>query len=815
MKFITIVSFLIFYLTSPLLSSNFQYIGDLQNYQQNGNTINFTCSNARVDITILGDGIVRVRMIRQDTDGKDFSYSILRLQADPVKFSLNEDEDNLEIKTSHLKIMVRKSPFRVNFFDLTNQLICKDDDSFGMGWNGSQVFCWKELHNEPFYGLGEKTKGLNKRGNFFTMWNSDIPAYTTTQDPLYQSHPFFISMHNGIGFGIFFDNSYRTFFNFGAGNDRFYYFGAEDGTLDYYFIYGPELKTVLRRYGKVVGTMPLPPKWSLGYQQCRWSYYPESEVMKLAQTFRDKQIPCDVIYLDIHYMDEYRVFTWHRERFPDPAKMIRKLKDMGFKVVVIIDPGIKVDPGYQVYQSGINGDHFCKYPDGTLYKGQVWPGWCHFPDFSKSDTRLWWGNLYRGLIDDGIAGFWNDMNEPATWGGTFPDNVMFNFEGKTADHLKMHNLYGFLMARSTYEGVKKLRPDERPFVLTRAGFAGVQRYAAVWTGDNVASWEHLKLSINMCLGLSMSGVAFCGPDIGGFMGAPTPELFTRWIQLGVFMPFFRTHTHLGSPDQEPWSYGEWHEEINKKFIRLRYELLPYLYNAFYQSSINNTPILKPMILDFQNDPRTMWMDDQFMVGEKLLVAPVYQENQNARKVYLPSGTWYDFWTDEKISGPIDKLVDAPLHKIPIFVRAGSLLPMQKPVNYVEENPLAPLLLHLYPGKSIVDSLYEDDGYSFDYQKGEFCFTHFSGSTTDKVIKLTIHDRIGSYKPLRHSLIAIIHDVQELPQSVKLNHRSLSLIDNLMKLKEDHQEGYYFDTDRKILYVKFADSGKELGLDIVK
>ena len=800
-------------IVAKVYSSGYQFIGDITSYTQKQNIINIQCTNASVQIIILANDLFRIRMTSGEEFPNDQSYSVLPIQKSTKLFPIEDQGDKIKISTSELTLVIQKSPCRLEFYDSKGNLVCKDHDSYGMGWNGSEVCCWKELHDESFYGLGEKTRGLNKRNNVYTMWNSDYPGYIPTQDPLYQSHPFFLSLYQDLGFGIYFDNSYRTNFNLGAGTDQFYSFGSEAGEMDYYFIYGPQLKKVLKRYGELVGTMPLPPKWSLGYQQCRWSYYPESEVKALANTFRAKQIPCDVLYLDIHYMDGYRVFTWHPQWFEQPKKMLDELKGKEFKIAVIIDPGIKVDSNYFAYQEGIKGDHFCIFPDGSLYQGQVWPGWCHFPDFSKPATREWFGNLYQGIIKDGVMGFWNDMNEPAAWGGTFPDIVQFDDEGRGADHHKMHNLYGFLMARSTYEGVKKIRPNQRPFVLTRAGFSGVQRYSAVWTGDNVSSWEHLKLSINMCLGLSLSGVNFCGMDIGGFDGAPTPELFTRWIQLGTFTPLFRAHTHFGSPDQEPWSFGDWYEEINKKFIQLRYQLMPYIYNAFYQSSLSNTPIMRPMIYDYQDDPKTQWMDDQFLFGEHLLIAPVYQENQTARKVYFPEGEWHDFWTDEKISGPTEKLVDAPLDKMPIFVKAGAIIPMQEVMNYVDEKPVDPLILQIYPRQGISrDSLYEDDGISFEYEKGAYCITPFELKVDQNKITFVADQRMGSFSPDNRSHLVKMHSINLKPREIELKGKRFLEATTEDQLLEKEQ-GWYYRAENKLLTLKYPDTGKRIEIEI--
>ncbi len=794
-------------------SRSYQFLGNVTAFKQQDDILDLRCTNARLQITILADDLFRIRLTTDEQFPEDRSYSVLPISRTPAIVSIEDLGTTIKIATPELTLVIQKSPCRLAFYDRAGQLICKDHDSYGLGWSGHSVCCWKEWHDEAFYGLGEKTRGLNKKGHSFVMWNSDIPGYSPTFDPLYQSHPFFIALHQGRAFGIYFDNSFRSQFNFGAGTDQFFSFGADDGEMDYYLIYGPEFSKVLERYGELVGKMPLPPKWSLGYQQCRWSYYPDSEVMALAHKFRQKQIPCDVIYLDIHYMDGYRVFTWHPERFSAPRKMLEELKNMGFKVAVIIDPGIKVDPNYHACREGIAGDHFCKYPDGRLYQGQVWPGWCYFPDFSQPAARDWFGRLYQSIIDEGVLGFWNDMNEPATWGGTFPDIVQFDNEGRGADHRQMHNLYGMLMARSTYEGVRKIRPNQRPFVLTRAGFAGVQRYAAVWTGDNVASWEHLKLSMAMCLGLGLSGVAFCGMDVGGFMGAPTPELYTRWLQLGTFTPLFRTHTCIDTPDQEPWSFGDRYEEINKRFIELRYQFLPYLYQAFYEAATKNKPIMRPLVFDFQTDPNTIGLDDQFLLGSDLLIAPVYQENQVARRVYFPAGDWYDFWTDEKISGPAERLVSAPIDRIPIFVKAGAMLPMAETQQYVDQRKTDPLILRIYPqAGNWATVLYEDDGLSYDFETGGYCQTTFQLSVAVRKIVMQTLPRQGRFNPGDRSYQVHFHALSGIPRQVKLNQRSMNEVISSDRLRTE-TSGWFFDRQTNQLLVKYPDTGQQIHLEL--
>ena len=418
------------------------------------------------------------------------------------------DEDNkIVLKSSSLEVVISKNNSTCQFYSNRGQLINADDAGLGVAWLGDEVVCYKGINDgEKFLGLGEKTKGLNKRGNSFTNWNTDYFAYPTDGDPLYCSIPFYIGVNGDLLYGIFLDNSYKSKFNFGASNNRFMSFGAEGGDLNYYFISGESIPEILFEYAQLTGRMELPPLWSLGFQQCRYSYYPDQDVLRLAETFRDKGIPCDVIYLDIHYMEEYKVFTWDKERFPEPKRMLEKLKSMGFKVVVIMDPGVKVEEGYKPYDEGKAKDLFIKYPDGTNYEGEVWPGWCHFPDFTKAETRNWWAESMQEMIGEGLSGFWNDMNEFSTWGQDLPNLMTFDYEGETSTTKRARNVYGMQMARSTNEGSKRHMPENRPFILTRAGFAGIQRYAAVWTGDNVAYDDHMNLGIRMVTGLGLSGV---------------------------------------------------------------------------------------------------------------------------------------------------------------------------------------------------------------------------------------------------------------------------------------------------------------------
>ncbi|MBA4313391.1 MAG: hypothetical protein C0417_12275 [Chlorobiaceae bacterium] len=767
-RHILIIKFLILFLSSFAISQ-WTSIGNMDSFERFPDGIVLKSNDAKVIITVIETDLFRIRLSQNGIFAEDPSWAVLNTHSMNKSFEIKEIPDKIYLITSNATILINKNPCRFSFLDKNGMIINADEPAKGMCWSGDEVAVWKTMPaDEQYFGFGEKSGSLNKKGKSFCNWNTDIPAYKADTDPLYQTIPFFYGIRNGSTYGIFFDNTFYSHFDMGKENPNQYSFGATGGELNYYFIYGPTPKIVSDKFSKLIGTTPLPPKWSIGYQQCRWSYYPESKVKEIASTFRDKNIPCDAIYLDIHYMDGYRCFTWDKERFPDPTKMVSDLSKDGFKIVVIIDPGIKKDSTYWVYQEGMNGDHFVKYPDGKYFTGTVWPGECVFPDFIDTKARDWWGSLYKELLDNGIKGFWNDMNEPSVFNGpkkTFALDVLHNRDGSISDHRKNHNVYGMQMARGTYEGLLKHKPEERPFVLTRANYVGGQRYAAAWTGDNISSWEHLEMAVPMCLNLSISGQPFVGTDIGGFVGSPSGELYTRWLQLGVFTPLMRTHTEINSKDQEPWSYGSELESINKKSIELRYKLLPYIYTQFYKASIDGTPIMRPIFFDYPNDIETYWSEKEFLFGDAFLVAPVLWEGAKKRELKLPAGEWYDYWTDEKIVGPKYITVEAPIDKIPLFVKAGSIVPTQQIVQYTDQAPIDPLTLDIYPSDEASTIIYEDDGKSFNYKTGAYSLRKISFKQTDNDYELIISKPEGSYKIEKRSIAVNIHNFPYKPSNI--------------------------------------------------
>ena len=749
------------------------FAGKVKSVLQKEHSVQVKTENGFAEIYLYSPTVIRVRINR--TEPKDyFSHAVIQSPVAGYKVT-SDHPDSLIMATDSLKIILFKNPFRVVVKTLHGNVISEDYAALPVSWLGTEVTCYKKMFaDEKFLGLGEKTGNLDKRGNSFENWNSDVPAYATNLDPLYQSIPFFIGIHGKETYGIFLDNTYRTKFNFGASTDeQFSSFSAADGEMNYYLFGASSVAGIIRDYTWLTGRMNMPPYWSLGYQQSRWSYFPESQVMHIAQQFRDKQIPCDVIYLDIDYMDAYKIFTWNKDRFPQPKAMIDKLNGMGFHVATIVDPGIKVEKGYFAYDEGVANNYFAKYPDGSNYIGSVWPGRCHFPDFTNSAVRKWWGASFNRLADAGVEGFWNDMNEPSAWGQSIPNIIQFDFEGRKGSITKAHNIYGLEMSRATFEGTNLLLKGKRPFILTRAGYAGIQRYSAVWTGDNDATDDHMLLSARMVTGLGLSGVSFTGPDVGGFIGNPSEQLYTRWMSMGVYTPFFRNHSAWDTKSKEPWSFGPNVERMVKEMIEQRYRLLPYIYAAFNESAISGLPVARSLAINYTFDEKVYWWkyQNEYLFGDNLLVAPV-SCNQQAASVYLPQGGWYRLSSGEYYKGNSEVVVNAPLNDLPVFVKASGIIPMQSDIQFTAQKPSPTLELHIYNGeKPNSFTYYEDDGQTYQFENGQFYRRMITFDPLNKTIRLAKPE--GAFTTKFTTFRLVLHAFDDV-MSVKSNGKDYSV-----------------------------------------
>ncbi|WP_027067749.1 glycoside hydrolase family 31 protein [Maribacter sp. Hel_I_7] len=723
------------------------YPNHIVEFSQDSDKIYFTTDNGVVlQITILRGSIIRFRYATNYNFEPDFSYGI-----DPdatmgySKLEVVENDTEYIISTARLNILVDKKTLRTQISDLEGTII--NEDELGFHWEenyeygGNTVKLSKITQSgESFYGMGDKAMHSNLKGKRVENWVTDQFAFAKEQDPLYKAIPFYVGLNKGKAYGIYFDNSFRTGFDFSQERRNITNFWADGGEMNYYFIFGPDMSKVVSSYSSLTGTPELPPMWALGFHQSKWSYYPESNVKEIASDFRKHRIPCDAIYLDIDYMDGFRCFTWDKNHFPDPKRMISELEEDGFKTVVMIDPGIKVDRDYWIYNEALENDYFCKRGDGPLMHGKVWPGECNFPDFTNPAVREWWAELYKEFMSDlGVHAVWNDMNEPAVMEvptKTAPLDTRHNYDGHPCTHRKAHNVYGMQMVRATYEGVKKYVYPKRPFVITRAAFAGTQRYSSTWTGDNVATWEHLWIANVQVQRMCLSGYSFVGSDIGGFAEQPDGELFARWVQLGIFHPFCRVHSSGDHGDQEPWSFGSEITDIVRKYVELRYQLLPYLYTMFYKYTKENIPMVQSLVFFDQEDSQTHFRTDEFIFGEKILVCPIQEPNAQGRRMYIPRGDWYDFWTNEHVTGGKEKWVAAEIDMLPIFVKAGAIIPKYPVQQYVGEKKIEELVLEVYYKEGTEASeVYEDANNGYDYKKGRYSLSNYK--LTGKENSLTI------------------------------------------------------------------------------
>ncbi len=690
--------------------------------------------------------------------------------------AVRETADAITVRGGALVATLRKRPLRLSVADTAGNALFAE--SIGAGHFGARV---TEILSRPagahYFGIGEEPFPLDRR-RILTMWNTDAGYHANQPTPIYSSIPFYVTVNEGRAFGLFFDNSYKSEFDFGTILRHNVGFTADGGALRFYVFPGPSVASALAEYTRLTGRTPLPPEWALGFQQSRWGYLPDSELYRITHEFRSRGIPCDVLYLDIDWMDGYRVFRWSPERFPDPARMLADLRREGMKVTTIVDPGIKVDSGYDVYRELLASGGYVTWPDGSPYVGDVWPGKTVFPDFSLQATRTWWGDMDNRLWSAGVAGIWNDMNEPANFfGGTLPDVALFDHG--TASHLEYHNLYGLLEARATYEGWRQHRPDERPFIVTRAGFSGLQRYTSIWTGDNSADWEHLDLAVKMTLGLGISGVPFAGADIGGFSGAPDGELFNRFLEAATFFPFMRTHNEFSAPAREPWAFGPVYTNANREMIRLRYRLLPQLYTAFYEHGRDGRPVARPLVWEFQADTAVYRIDDEFTFGDHLLVAPVIQQGQDMRSVYLPGGRWYRYPFDSVYDGGRTYTVSAPrvdpwarddsnfVRGVPLFVQAGAVIPMQAVLQYVGQRHLDTLELHVWDGGAQTSLLYEDAGQGFAYQQGQYRLSTFRTTADAATLRFAV-EQTGRWDGAASVFHVVIHGLAGAPKTVTVD-----------------------------------------------
>lgn len=727
-------------------------------------------------------GILRVIALRDDvlqftmSDSSQLppkgSWAVLEsARQSRARVSPFSDANSVGFDTGDLKFRVARNTMEITVTDAGGHGLMQDASpvhfytSDAEGDTGFTV--WKKMPpDEHYFGLGDKAAPLDHRGWQFTMWNRDHPHWFRGTDPLYKDIPYFMAFRAGTAYGLLLDNTWRSTFDFGKERRHEFSFGAEGGPLRYYFFYGPAPKQVEEDYAWLTGAAPLPPKWSLGYQQSRWSYGTETELRSIADRLRQDRIPSDVLYMDIDYQVHNRPFTVDEKKFPNFPAFVQELAKMHFHLVMITDLHIAYLPNqnYMPFHSGEEGNHFLHNPDGSLFVGNVWPGPAVFPDFTQQSTRQWWGTLYKQFYSYGVGGFWNDMNEPSVFNTptkTIPLNVVGQidspgFQTRTVTQRAIHNITGIENSRATFDGLLTLKPNQRPFVLTRSSFAGGQRYAATWTGDNSSSWSQLRLSTPMLESLGLSGFYMVGDDIGGFSGSPQMHLLTKWMEVGAFNPIDRDHTEKGSNPQEPWVGGPQQEAIRRNYIGTRYRLLPYFYTTVDAASRTGIPVMRPLFLEFPDatadkHPLDDDVPNEFLFGPDLLVAPpTYPDEVQKYDVTFPPGPWYDFWTGMEITQETAAAalqttsVTPALSELPVYARGGSIIPMQPLVQNTEETPDGPLELRVYPGPDCHGSLYDDDGVTLNYKKGDYLRVAYTCESGPNRLTLHIGAQQGSY-----------------------------------------------------------------------
>ena len=755
---------------------------EVTRYTREGNKIVFHAADgSALSLHVLAADMVKVWFDPTATfTRRNPSFAVVNEQPDSsLTFDLHEESNAWELFTPQLRIRMNKKPMQLQIFDKWQKLIFSDYQEQGHLADGSATSARKLLRSdEQFYGLGEKSGPLNRRGRSYTMWNSDRPCYSISEDPLYKSIPFFMSSYN---YGIFLDNTYKTQFDFGEQSNDYYSFDAPDGPFIYYFIHGKDYKQILSRYIDLTGKPILPPKWAFGFAQSRGLYTKEAQALEIAAEFRRRQIPCDIIYQDIGWTQHLQDFEWREGNYSNPEQMLTTLREQGFRVILSQDPVISQNNRRQWAEADSLGFFVRDVRTGTTYD-MPWPwgGNCGVVDFTLPAVADWWGAYQQKPLDAGAAGFWTDMGEPA-WSNE-EDLDRLHMQHHIGMHDEVHNIYGLTWDKVVKEQFEQRNPNRRVFQMTRAAYAGLQRYTFGWSGDSgnggdvTEGWPQLRNQVAIGISAGLGGIPFWTTDISGYCGDITDheamsELYTRWMQFGIFNPLSRAH-HEGDNAVEPWQFGERAERHSRSAIELKYRLFPYLYSYAREAHDSGLPLLRGLFMEYPHDEQALAIDDQFLFGEELLVAPVLRKGERVRRLYLPEGEWYDFHDPRQTYfGGETIAYRAPLSVIPLFVKKGSIIPMMPVMQYIHERSDYPLWVHVYPHyeeESARFELYEDEGEDLGYLENVASRTLFTCTTLPDGYRMEItpHDN-GFRQSDRRNLILTFH-LEEQPSRVTIN-----------------------------------------------
>ncbi|HEY3369378.1 MAG TPA: TIM-barrel domain-containing protein [Prolixibacteraceae bacterium] len=807
-------------------------MGNCLSFETKGNKAVFNCqNNIQVQVEQISSGILKIWYDSDNFNRNNESFAVIKKGNEAQKLNIAEQAQSFEIYTGDLIVRINKLPFQIRIFDKYQKLLMEDFQDRGFMVDSMKMSSYKTLRpGERIYGLGEKGGSINRLGKRYKMWNSDKPCYDVQEDPLYKSIPFFMS---SAGYGIFFDNTYKTEFDFGTEADNYYSFSTPGGEMVYYFIFGPTYKQIIGRYIELTGKPIMPPAWALGFSQCRGMLTNEKLTREIAKGYRDRQIPCDIIYQDIGWTQNLQDFEWRKGNYDNPQKMLTDLKMDGFKVIVSQDPVIS-QANKKQWQIADSLGYFAKDIRSGKSYDMPWPwgGNCGVVDFTKPEVADWWGSYQQKAIDDGVCGFWTDMGEPA-WSNEESADRLF-MKHHLGMHNEIHNVYGLTWDKVVTEQFEKRNPNTRIFQMTRSAFAGMQRYTFGWSGDagdgnNVLDgWKKLENQVPLALSAGMGGIPFWSCDISGYCGDiadynALSELYVRWLQFGVFNPISRAH-HEGNNAVEPWLFGPEAEAICKKAIELKYRLFPYFYTYARQAYDTGLPLMRALMLEYQDDAETFNLNSQFLLGKELLVAPVTEQGATSKKIYLPEGEWIDFNHPSK-SYPGKQWIDYPvsLEITPLFVKRGSIVPQMPVMQYIGEKKNAPLWWEVFPaaeGRSASFTLYEDDGQTNNYKKDICTKTELKCVYAKEAWTLNIHPQEGNQrKPETERNMGIKIHLDKAPQSVTVNSQKLKQIrlDKLEKgwLERTDKAVWSWDQPTGTCWIKLQDNGIAIEMIIKK
>lgn len=809
-----------------------QTLGNCLSYAITSNRIIFDCeNNAKVQLQLCSGEVLKVWVSATGNFSRSNpSFAVIEEDLGwSGTIEVKEEVSAYELFTASLRIRVNKSPFKLQVFDKYQKLLFSDYNEKGFVKQGSRLASYKTLRSdEQFFGLGEKSGPLNRRGRSYKMWNSDQPCYGVNEDPLYKSIPFFMSSNH---YGIFFDNAYKTEFKFGSESNDYYSFEAPEGEMVYYFMYGNDYKEIIKNYIGLTGKPIMPPKWALGFSQCRGNYTREDQAREIAAEFRKRQIPCDIIYQDIGWVDGLQDFDWKKGNYSNPRQMVADLGSMGFKMIISQDPVISQANKKQWDEANGKGYFTTDIRTGKAYD-MPWPwgGNCGVVDFTKPEVADWWGAYQQKPLDDGVRGFWTDMGEPAWSNEDATDRL--NMKHYLGMHSEIHNVYGFTWDKLVTEQFYKRNPNKRIFQMTRASYAGLQRYTFGWSGDSgngnnvLDGWQQMANQIPVGLSAGMGLIPFWACDISGYCGEikdypAMAELYVRWMQFGIFNPLTRAH-HEGNTAVEPWLFGKGAEEITRSAIELKYRLFPYIYTYAREAHDTGLPLMRATVLEYPNDAEAYKLNGQFMFGKELLVAPVVEKGAITKEVYLPEGEWVNFNDGKTVyRGGKWLTADAPLEVIPLFVKKGSIIPTMPVMQYIHEKENYPVSLEVYPAnvsQEATFTLYEDDGESRGYEKDIFCKTSFSCLTVKGGLRFTINapENKGYTPEGQRNYIIKVHAAAR-PKGVVINGTKAKKIKlpELEKLADTNFENINFTYDEAagVLYIKVPDTKKQIIMEI--